>query len=135
MLSLPTTALSFFEIRAQAPLSAEQIVELYNEEVSKLLASTDDNSERIAELEALSKEELIAHILKLEIKKGKSQITAGALALHLLADYRVATTSNKVIAEAINKLLPGTEYNSDCVSSTGSKAIKANPSLQLYPRR
>ena len=106
---------SFIELKAQKPLSVEELVNLY----SSSAAPIDSTIAREAELSKLSKEELINLVLGLERNIESKGIVA--LTERMLQDESLITTPHTVLAAAINKLIPGATSTNKSVASIYSK--------------
>ena len=106
---------SFIELKAQAPLSVEAIIELY----SNNAAPVDSTIAREEELKKLSKEDLIKLVIGLERNVESKGIVA--LTERMLQDESLITTPHTVLAEAINKLIPGATSTNKSVASIYSK--------------
>ena len=108
---------SFIELKAQKPLSVEAIIELYTIESTPV----EDNTDRLNQLLAMSIEELANMVLALEAKHAKASLGIVDLTEKMLKDESLITTPHTVLAEAINKLIPGATSTNKSVASIYSK--------------
>ena len=108
---------SFIELKAQAPLSVEDIIKLYNVESTPV----EDNNDRLNQLLAMSVEELANMVLTLEAKQSKSSLGIVDLTERMLADESLITTPHTTLALAINQLIPGATSTNKSVASIYSK--------------
>ena len=108
---------SFIELKAQAPLSVEDIIKLYNVESTPV----EDNDDRLNQLLAMSVEELANMVLTLEAKQSKSSLGIVDLTERMLADESLITTPHTTLALAINQLIPGATSTNKSVASIYSK--------------
>ena len=108
---------SFIELKAQAPLSVEDIIKLYNVESTPV----EDNNDRLNQLLAMSVEELANMVLTLEAKQSKSSLGIVDLTERMLADESLITTPHTTLALAINQLIPGAASTNKSVASIYSK--------------
>ena len=108
---------SFIELKAQKPLSVEELVSLYNVESTPV----EDNNDRLNQLLLMSVEELANMVLTLEAKHTKASLGIVDLTERMLQDEALITTPHTVLAEAINKLIPGAASTNKSVASIYSK--------------
>ena len=109
---------SFIELKSQPALTVEEVMSIYERPVD---TTADTTSARLEELKAMSIDDLANMVLALEAKAVKASLGIVDLTERMLADEALITTPHTILAEAINRLIPGATSSNKSVASIYSK--------------